>query len=128
MCHLAAARSSLASRQWRERTYPADSSTVGPAQVNSFRPRAAHLARTCSYHAPQRDWTNDTEVELQEVLQLQHTGLDLISLHIYAHSDNYRFGKPPAYLLSIAAKAASAASTATMQKRVYQKDYRFDIN
>ena len=85
------------------------------------RPAAQHLAR--SYHAPQRDWTNDTEVELQEVLQLQHTGLDLISLHIYAHPDNYRFGKPPAYLLSIAAKAASAASTATMQKRVYLGEF-----
>lgn len=82
------------------------------------RPAAQHLAR--SYHAPHSDWTNDTEVELQEVLQLIHTGLDLLSLHIYAHPDNYRFGKPPSYLLSIAAKAASVASIPT---RVYLGEF-----
>ena len=127
-------------------------------------PRSAahHLAR--SYHAPQRDWTNDTEAELQAVLQLGHTGLDLMSLHVYPNLDNFRFGKPPGYcelqhkcqllcifnirddgelplknddfalkmaihfcnsryLLSIAAKAASAASTATMKKRVYLGEF-----
>jgi len=70
------------------------------------RPAAHHLA--LSYHAAQRDWTKDTEAELQAVLELCHSGLDLISVHIYPTPDNYRFGKGPEYLLGIAAKAAAA--------------------
>ena len=42
------------------------------------------------------------------MLALAHTGLDLVSLHIYPSPDNYRFGKPPGHLLAVAAKAASA--------------------
>jgi len=61
-----------------------------------------------SYHAAHRNYTNDTEAQLQAVLELTNTGLDLMSLHIYAHPDNYRFGQPPQYLLGIAAKAARA--------------------
>ena len=85
------------------------------------RPAASHLAR--SYRAPQRDWTKDTEAELQAVLQLTHTGLDLVSLHVYPGPDNARFGKPPGFLLSVAAKAASAASTASMKKGVYLGEF-----
>ena len=85
------------------------------------RPAALHLAR--SYHAPHRDWTNDTEAELQAVLQLAHTGLDLVSLHVYPSRENFRFGKQPGYLLSIAAKAASATSTASMKKGVYLGEF-----
>ena len=65
----------------------------------------------------------DTEEELVEVLQLFHTGLDLISVHIDIYPgpaacvadpspptcDNYRFGQPPPYLLRVAAQAAAAS-------------------
>eukprot|EP01048_Picozoa_sp_COSAG05_P000978 COSAG05_NODE_31_length_28416_cov_170.150652_1_plen_1216_part_10 len=83
------------------------------------RPSAKHLA--LSYHKHQTDWTKDTEEELVEVLQLFHTGLDLISLHIYPGPaacvadpsaptcNNYRFGQPPPYLVHVAAKAATAS-------------------
>jgi hypothetical protein len=86
------------------------------------RPAAKHLAH--SYHKRQTDWTKDTEGELVEVLQLFHTGLDLISVHIYpgpaacvadpssAKCENYRFGQPPRYLLQVAAKAAEASGKA----------------
>lgn len=83
------------------------------------RPAAHHLA--LSYNGEQRDWTKDTEQELIDVLQLFHTDLDLISVHIYPGPpscvsnpspptcDNYRFGQPPPYLLRVAAKAAAAS-------------------
>ena len=86
------------------------------------RPSAKHLA--LSYPSHQVDWTKDTEQELVEVLQLFHTGLDLISVHIYPGPaacaadpspptcDNYRFGRPPPYLLHVAAKAAAASGKA----------------
>ena len=86
------------------------------------RPSAKHLA--LSYPSHRVDWTKDTEQELVEVLQLFHTGLDLISVHIYPGPaacaadpspptcDNYRFGRPPPYLLHVAAKAAAASGKA----------------
>ena len=84
------------------------------------RPSAKHLALSYQKHQGP-DWTKDTEEELVEVLQLFHTGLDLISVHIYPGPascvanpspptcDNYRFGHPPPYLLSVAARAAAAS-------------------
>ena len=83
------------------------------------RPAAHHLA--LSYRERQRDWTKDTEDELVSVLQLFHTSLDLISVHIYpgpptcvadpsaASCDNYRFSHTPPYLLQVAARAAAAS-------------------
>ena len=75
-------------------------------------PRAKAYSMMQSYHAVHRHLTNDTEAQLQAVLERCNTGLDLISLHIYAHAANYRFGQPPEYLLGIAAKAASAVKKA----------------
>ena len=84
------------------------------------RPSAKHLALSYQKHQGP-DWTKDTEEELVEVLQLFHTGLDLISVHIYPGPaacvadpsppicGEYRFGHPPPYLLSVAAEAAAAS-------------------
>lgn len=96
------------------------------------RPAAHHLA--LSYHQKQRDWTLDTEAELVEVLQLFHRDLDLISVHIYPGPpscaidpslptcDNYRFGKSPSYLLSVAARAAAASG-----KTVYLGEFGLSL-
>ena len=50
-------------------------------------------------------------------------GLDLESLHVYPSVENFRFGKQPGYMLSIAAKAARAASTASAKKAVYLGEF-----
>ena len=84
------------------------------------KPYAYHFAQ--SYHSPHRNITNDTEAELQAVLELCNTGLDLISVHIYAHPDNYRFGQPPQYLLGIAAKAARAG-----KKEIYLGEFGLSL-
>ena len=96
------------------------------------RPAAHHLA--LSYHAAARDWTKDTEEELVQVLDLFHTGLDLICVHIYPGDplcvetptlpqceSAYRFGHGPTYLLSVAAKAAAMAKP--KQKFVYLGEF-----
>ena len=95
------------------------------------RPAAHHLA--LSYHAAARDWTKDTEEELVQVLDLFHTDLDLICVHIYPgdplcvetptlhQCESYRFGHGPTYLLSVVAKAAAMAKP--KQKFVYLGEF-----
>jgi hypothetical protein len=100
------------------------------------RPAAHHLAE--SYHSKTRDWTKDTEEELEQVLALTHTDLDLISLHIYPDKpvcvatptlkqcDNYRFGHGPPYILSVAARVARTANDGigtSMNKSVYLGEF-----
>lgn|GEM_PF-1394965 len=81
------------------------------------RPAAEHIRRYPGWLPGGPDWTPDSIEELQKNLAEIHTGLDIISIHLYNGGDHERFGvigKTNADLLNIVKQIADS-----LEKHLY---------